>query len=59
MNITWLDNTNNSNKKQNLDEQPLVCNPYNKGINMDIWYRGTIELLSQSVQFSILTHIKN
>ena len=39
-------------------EQPLVCSPYNKEINVDIWYRGTIELFNQSVQFSILTHIK-
>ena len=39
-------------------ERPLVCSPYNKEIDVDIWYLGTIELFNQSVQFSILTHIK-
>ena len=45
-------------KNKTWIEQPLVCSPYNKEINVDIWYRGTIELFNQSVQFSILTHIK-
>ena len=45
-------------KNKTWIEQPLVCSPYNNDINVDIWYRGTIELFNQSVQFSILTHIK-